>query len=66
MVVLFCKYTGFMMFRLMDEINFFFETWCLRVMFQRSSAAPPCGQTWKKTDDTKALYWKAPKGSEEL
>lgn len=38
-----------MMFRLMDEINFFFETWCLRVMFQWRSAAPSCGQKWKKT-----------------
>lgn len=44
------------MFRLMDEINFFFEIWCLRVMFHRSSAAPSCGQKWESRRYKSTLF----------
>lgn len=52
-----------MMFRLMDEINFFFEIWCLRHVSVLSGAIL---RAKVEKDDTKALYSKAPEGSEEL
>lgn len=56
MVILFWKYSGFLMFRLMDEINFL-EIACLHiVVFQSSPTTPSCDQSWHSRRDKSTLF----------